>query len=137
MGLIEILLVEDNLGDIRLFQEALKEIALENNLSVQALHFLRRQRMYKDAPRPDIIVLDLNLPRINGHEVLAQIKQDKSLKCIPVLILTTSNDRNDVRVSYDLHANCYITKPSSLSRLVEIAQEIEKFWFRVVTLSPI
>jgi len=142
MKLMEILLVEDNLGDIRLFQEALKEIALENNLSVvrdgaQALNFLRRQNMYRDAPRPDIILLDLNLPRISGHEVLAEIKQDKSLKRIPVLVLTTSQDKNDIQISYELHANCYITKPSSLKRLAEIAGEIENFWFRTVALSPI
>ena len=138
---IEILLVEDNLGDIRLTQEALKDSQLRNNLSVvqdgvQALTFLRREGNYTGAPRPDIILLDLNLPRKDGREVLAEIKEDARLKRIPVVVLTTSDDEKDILVSYDLHANCYITKPVDLNRFVDIIKTIEGFWFRVVQLPP-
>src|SRR5690606_33147709 len=135
-------LVEDNPGDIRLIQEVLKDSALNNSLNVvrdgvQALRFLRREGIYSSTPRPDIILLDLNLPGISGHEVLAEIKQDKGLKRIPVLVLTSSDDINDIHVSYNLYANCYITKPTSLNRLAEIVGEIENFWSRTVALSSI
>jgi CheY-like chemotaxis protein len=138
---IEILLVEDNLGDIRLTQEALKDSTLENNLSVvqdgvQALTFLRREGNFTGAPRPDIILLDLNLPRKDGREVLAEIKEDARLKRIPVVVLTTSDDDKDIMVSYNLHANCYITKPVDLNRFVDIIKTIEGFWFQVVKLPP-
>jgi two-component system response regulator len=136
---MEILLVEDNLGDIRLIQEALKDSTLQNNLRVvrdgdEALTFLRRQGTYSNAPRPNIILLDLNLPGKNGHEVLAEVKQDNSLKRIPVVILTTSTDQDDIRVSYDLHANCFITKPAELNRFVDVVRRIEHFWLEVVEL---
>lgn len=138
---IEILLVEDNPGDVRLTQEALKDSKLCNHLSVvqdgvQALAFLRRQGEYAEAPRPDIILLDLNLPRKDGREVLAEIKDDESLRRIPVVILTTSNDEKDVLISYNLHANCYITKPVDLSRFIDIVKTIEGFWFQIVKLPP-
>ncbi|GAB4527596.1 MAG: response regulator [Anaerolineae bacterium] len=141
MRLIEILLVEDNLGDIRLTQEALKDSKLTNNLSVvqdgeQALAFLRREGKYADKPRPDLILLDLNLPRIDGRQVLAEIKDDDDLKRIPVVVLTTSDDEKDVLASYNLHANCFITKPVDLGRFIEIVQRIEGFWFQIVKLPP-
>jgi CheY-like chemotaxis protein len=138
---IEILLVEDNLGDIRLTQEALKDSKLRNNLSVvqdgvDALAFLRQQGRFAGAPRPDIILLDLNLPRKDGREVLAEIKEDEELKRIPVVVLTTSSDERDIYISYNLHANCYISKPVDLNRFVEIVKAIEGFWFQIVKLPP-
>ncbi len=141
MDVIEILLVEDSPGDIRLTQEALRESKLRNNLSivkdgVEAIAFLRRQGNYADAPRPGIILLDLNLPRKDGREVLEEIKQDEDLKRIPVVVLTTSNDEMDILVSYNLHANCYITKPVDLNRFVQIVKSIEGFWFQIVRLPP-
>lgn len=136
---IEILLVEDNLGDIRLTQEALKDSKLRNNLSVvqdgvEALAFLRQQGRYANVTRPDIILLDLNLPRKDGREVLAEIKEDDNLKRIPVVVLTTSSDEKDIYTSYNLHANCYISKPVDLNRFVEIVKAIEGFWFQIVKL---
>ena len=141
MQAIEILLIEDNLGDIRLTKEALKDSKLKNNLSVttngvDALAFLRGQDQYTGAPRPGIILLDLNLPKMDGREVLAEIKDDDKLKRIPVVILTTSEDEKDVFTTYDLHANCYITKPVDLDRFVEIVKTIEGFWFQIVKLPP-
>ncbi|HXN15210.1 MAG TPA: response regulator, partial [Usitatibacter sp.] len=113
---VEILLVEDNPGDFRLTQEALREGKVYNNLSwvkdgVEAINFLKRRDKYADAPRPDIILLDLNLPKKDGREVLSEIKRDEALRAIPVVILTTSKAEEDVLRSYDLHANCYVTKP--------------------------
>ncbi len=139
MMAIEILLVEDNLGDIRLTQEALRDSKLKNNLSVvqdgvDALAFLRREGTYTDAPRPDLILLDLNLPRKDGREVLAEVKEDAELKRIPVVVLTTSDDEKDIFTSYDLHANCYITKPVDLNRFIDIVKTIEGFWFQIVKL---
>jgi len=139
---IQILLVEDNPGDIRLTQEAFKNSKLHNRLDIvqdgeQALTYLRRQGKYADAPRPDIILLDLNLPRIDGREVLAQIKEDEDLRRIPVVVLTTSDDEKDVLTTYNLHANCYITKPVDMNRFVEIVQTIEGFWFQIVKLPPV
>ncbi len=139
MQAIEILLVEDNPGDVRLTQLALQENKLKNNLNVvydgeQALLFLHRQGEYADAPRPDIILLDLNLPRKDGREVLAEIKEDQNLKCIPVVVLTTSEDDKDILMTYNLHANCFITKPVDLHRFIEIVKTIEGFWFQIVKL---
>ena len=138
---IEILLVEDNLGDIRLTQEALKHGKLHNHLSVvrngeEALKFLRRIGEHADVPRPDLILLDLNLPRVSGREVLAEIKSDQNLKRIPVVILTTATSDEDIMQSYDLSANCYINKPVDMTEFVKVVQSIEDFWFAVVTLAP-
>ena len=136
---IEILLVEDNPGDARLTQEALREGKIRNNLhhardGVEALAFLRRQGEYAKAPIPDLVLLDLNLPRKDGREVLAEMKQDPQLRLIPVVVLTTSEAENDIVRSYELHANCYITKPVGLEQFIAIVREIESFWLAVVTL---
>jgi two-component system, chemotaxis family, response regulator Rcp1 len=136
---IEILLVEDNPGDVRLTIEALKEAKVRNHLSVakdgvEALAFLRRKGSYTDAVRPDLILLDLNLPRKDGREVLAEIKADASLRAIPVVILTTSRAEQDVLRSYELHANCYITKPVDLDQFITVVKSIESFWLTIVTL---
>lgn len=136
---IEILLVEDNAGDVRLTKEALKESKIINNLSVvkdgeEALAFLRRQGRYAQAHRPALILLDLNLPKKNGREVLAEIKADENLKRIPVVILTTSQDEQDVFQSYNLHANCYITKPVDLEQFINVVKSIEDFWLGIVVL---
>ena len=136
---IEILLVEDNPGDARLTQEALREGKIRNNLhhareGVEALAFLRREGEYAKAPKPDLVLLDLNLPRKDGREVLAEMKQDSRLRTIPVVVLTTSEAENDIVRSYELHANCYITKPVGLEQFISIVREIETFWLAVVTL---
>ena len=136
---IEILLVEDSPGDVRLTQEALREGKVRNNLHVvtdggEALAFLRREGRYGAEPRPDVVLLDLNLPKKDGREVLAEIKEDDSLRRIPVVILTTSQDERDVLRAYDLHANCYITKPVDLDRFITVIQSIESFWLTIVTL---
>ena len=136
---IEILLVEDNPGDVRLTVEALKDAKVINHLSVakdgvQALALLRRQGSYALAPRPDLILLDLNLPLKDGREVLAEIKTDDELKRIPVVILTTSKSEEDILKTYNLHANCYITKPVDLEQFVTVVKSIEDFWFTVVKL---
>ena len=138
---VEILLVEDNPGDVRLTQEALKEGKVYNNLhwakdGVEALEFLRRQGKHAKAPRPDIILLDLNLPKKDGREVLAVIKNDADLKHIPVVVLTTSEAEEDVLKSYSLHANCYVTKPVDLEKFIHVVQSIDRFWLTVVTLPP-
>ena len=138
---VEILLVEDNPADVRLTQEALKEGKVYNNLhwakdGVEALEFLHRQGKYADAPRPDIILLDLNLPKKDGREVLESIKNDDRFKQIPVVILTTSEAEEDVLRSYALHANCYITKPVDLDKFIVVVQSIDRFWLTVVTLPP-
>ena len=140
-GPIEILLVEDNPGDVRLTKEALKEGKVYSNLhwvkdGVEALEFLRKQGKYKGTPRPDIILLDLNLPKKDGREVLQDIKNDNDLKRIPVVILTTSKAEEDVLRSYDLHANCYVTKPVDLDKFIVVVQSIDRFWLTVVTLPP-
>ncbi len=139
MEAIEILLVEDNPGDVRLTQEAFRDSKIHNNLhvaqdGVEAMEFLLRKGLYSDAVRPDIILLDLNLPRMNGREVLNRIKEDENLKYIPVVVLTTSDDERDVLESYKLHANCYITKPVDLHRFIEIVKNIKEFWFSIVRL---
>lgn len=141
MQAVEILLVEDNPGDVRLTQEALNDSKLRNNLSVvrdgvEAIEFIRRQGKYKDAPYPDLILLDLNLPRKSGREVLEEIKNDDSLKRIPIVVLTTSDDEKDILSSYNLHANCYITKPVDLNHFITIVKTIEGFWFQIVKLPP-
>ena len=139
---VEILLVEDNPGDYRLTQEALKEGKVFNNLywakdGVEALDFLKRRGEHAGAPRPDIILLDLNLPKKDGREVLSEIKRDEQLRAIPVVILTTSKAEEDVLRSYDLHANCYVTKPVDLDKFIVVVQSIDRFWLTVVTLPPV
>lgn len=138
-GPIELLLVEDSEPDVRLTREALKEAKMWNNLwvvedGVEAIEFLRRSGRYADSPRPDLILLDLNLPRKDGRQVLLEIKADPSLRRIPVVVLTTSRDEADVLRAYDLHANCYITKPVDFNRFMEVVRSIEDFWLTVVRL---
>ncbi len=136
---VEILLVEDNLGDARLTREALKEGKVYNNLhwvkdGVEALEFLHKTGRHKGSPRPDIILLDLNLPKKDGREVLQEIKADRDLQRIPVVILTTSKAEEDVLKTYALHANCYVTKPVDLEQFIRVVQSIDNFWLTVVTL---
>ena len=136
---IEILLVEDNPGDARLTIEAMREAKVRNRMhvvedGVEAMEFLRRQGRFGDAPRPDLILLDLNLPRKDGREVLAEVKADSDLKRIPVVVLTTSRAEEDVLRAYDLHANCYVTKPVDLAQFMKIVSQIDEFWVKVVTL---
>jgi two-component system, chemotaxis family, response regulator Rcp1 len=138
---IEILLVEDNPGDVRLAVEALRDARVRNQLhvvydGVEAMSFLRREGQYGGVPRPDLILLDLNLPRKDGHEVLADIKQDEDLKRIPVVILTSSTAEQDILEAYNLHANCYITKPVHLDNFLQIVKCIEDFWLVIVRLPP-
>jgi chemotaxis family two-component system response regulator Rcp1 len=138
---VEILLVEDNPGDVVLTIEALKEAKMLNRLhvvedGVQALDFLYRHKSYVTVPRPDLILLDLNLPKKNGREVLAEIKQDENLKAIPVVVLTTSHAEEDVLKAYNLHANCYITKPVDFVQFTSVVKTIEAFWLTIVTLPP-
>ena len=135
----EILLIEDNPGDVRLTMEALKEAKVINHLTVlkdgmEAMAFLRRQGQYAKAPRPHLILLDLNLPKKDGREVLADIKADNTLKHIPIVVLTTSQDEQDVLKSYNLHANCYITKPVDLEQFIKVVRSIEDFWLGIVVL---
>lgn len=139
---IQILLVEDNPGDVRLTREAFRDSKIHNKLyvaqdGVEAIQFLRQQGEFADMPTPDIILLDLNLPRKSGREVLEEIKNDDMLKMIPVVILTTSDDERDIAASYALHANCYITKPVDINQFVTIVQNIQEFWFSVVKLPPV
>lgn len=136
---IEILLVEDNPGDVRLAQEALKESKVRNRLfvvedGVEAMAFLRQQGKYADTPRPDLILLDLNLPRKSGREVLSEVKTDDSLKRIPVVVLTSSTAEEDVMKCYDHHANCYISKPLDFNQFMEVTKSIEEFWLTIVKL---
>jgi CheY-like chemotaxis protein len=138
---VEILLVEDNPGDERLTREALKEGKVSNNLhwvkdGVEAREVLQRRGKYRDAPRPDIILLDLNLPKKDGREVLQEIKSDDVLRRIPVVVLTTSKAEEDVLKTYDLHANCYVTKPVDLEKFIVVVRSIDVFWLTVVTLPP-
>ena len=138
---VEILLVEDNPGDIRLTVEAFKDSKLRNNLSVvndgiDAMAFLRREGPYTNAPRPDLVLLDLNLPKKDGREVLEEIKQDDDLKRIPIVVLTTSSSERDILESYNLHANCYISKPVDLNQFLTIVKSIQNFWFTIVKLPP-
>lgn len=136
---IAILLVEDNPGDVRLTQEALKDGKMHNDMhvaedGVEAMSFLRREGKYANAPRPDLILLDLNMPKKDGREVLAEIKADKILKGIPVVVLTTSRSEQDILKAYDLHANCYITKPVDLGCFIAVVKSIENFWLNIVKL---
>ncbi len=136
---VEILLVEDNPGDVRLMKEALEELRIRNHLhlagdGVQALSFLRKKGTHSAAPRPDLILLDLNLPKKDGREVLAEIKEDPRLCSIPVVVLTTSQSEQDVQRSYQLHANCYIAKPVGLENFIRVVQSIERFWLDTVRL---
>jgi chemotaxis family two-component system response regulator Rcp1 len=138
---IEILLVEDNPGDVELAREALEDCKLHNRLHTvddgeKAMAFLRRQGPYASAPRPDLILLDLNLPRKDGREVLAEVKADDAFKRIPVVILTTSQAEEDVLKSYNLHANCYITKPMNLDQFLRVVRSIQDFWLSIVVLPP-
>ena len=140
-GPIEILLVEDNPGDVRLTREAPKEGKVYSNLhtvkdGVEAMEFLRRQGKFREVPRPDIILLDLNLPKKDGREVLQDIKNDDQLKRIPVVVLTTSKAEEDVLRTYNLHANCYVTKPVDLEKFMVVVKTIDVFWLTVVTLPP-
>jgi CheY-like chemotaxis protein len=136
---VEILLVEDNPGDARLTQEALKEGKVNNNLyiaedGVEAMAFMRREGKYANAVRPDLILLDLNLPRKDGREVLAELKADPELKIIPVVVLTTSSSDEDILKSYRLHANCYISKPVGFNEFMAAVRSIEDFWLAIVRL---
>lgn len=136
---IEILLIEDSPGDVRLTKEALREGKVRNRLNVavdgaEAMEFLRREGQFSDAPRPDLILLDLNLPRKDGREVLSEIKADPNLASIPVVVLTTSKDEEDVLRSYQLHANCYVTKPVDLEQFIKVVKAIEDFWLIVAKL---
>ncbi len=139
--LIEILLVEDNPGDVRLTQEALKDSKILNNLNIvedgmEAMAFLRREGKYTGVPRPDLILLDLNLPKKDGREVLKEIKEDPILRRVPVVILTTSRSEQDIIKTYDLYANCYINKPVDLDQFINVVKSIESFWFSIVKLPP-
>ena len=138
---IQILMVEDNPDDIELTVEALKDARVENFLSVvkdgeEALSYLRCQGKYPRAVRPDLILLDLNMPKKNGRDVLREIKNDPHLKRIPVVILTTSQAEEDILHTYDLHANCYITKPVDFNQFLKVVRSIEDFWLTVVKLPP-
>lgn len=138
---VNILLVEDNLGDVRLTQEALKEGKVLNNLSIardgeEAMEFLGRKGKYANAVRPDLILLDLNMPKKDGRAVLTDIKNDEGLRSIPVVVLTTSVAEQDILKAYNLHANCYITKPVDLGQFIDVVKNINDFWFSVVKLPP-
>lgn len=138
---VEILLVEDNPGDVDLTREALENTKMHNNLHVavdgeEAMAFLRKKGKYKNTPYPDIIMLDLNMPKKDGREVLAEIKADEYLRKIPVVILTTSSAEEDVLKAYNLHANCYITKPIDLNQFLKVVKSIEDFWLSIVVLPP-
>jgi len=138
---VQMLLVEDNLGDIRLTKETLRDAKVMVNLhvvgdGVEAMAFLRKEGKHANAPRPDLVLLDLNLPKKDGREVLAEMKQDPDLRRIPVVILTISNGQEDILKSYNLHANAYVTKPLNLEQFAKIVKAIEDFWFTVVKLPP-
>jgi len=136
---IEILLIEDNLGDVRLVEETFKEYKVKNKLhiaydGIEAINFLKKKGDYASMPRPDLILLDLNLPKKDGREVLDDIKKDDNLKSIPIVILTTSREEEDILRSYNLHANCYITKPVDLDQFIKIVKSVEDFWLSIVEL---
>lgn len=138
---IEILLVEDNPGDVDLARAAMEDSKVRNILHTvgdgeDAMAFLRRRGKHTDAPRPDLVLLDLNLPKKDGREVLAEIKSDPDLMRIPVVILTISKDEEDILKSYNLHANCFITKPIDLSQFIKVVKAIEDFWLTIVKLPP-
>ncbi len=136
---VEILLIEDNPGDIRLTIEAFKESKIANSINIaedgiEAIKYLKKKGKFKDKPLPDIILLDLNLPKKGGREVLAEIKEDKILKHIPVVVFTTSKAEIDILKSYELHANCYISKPLNINQFIKVVKAIEYFWFSIVRL---
>ncbi|MDY6833939.1 MAG: response regulator [Chloroflexota bacterium] len=136
---VDILLVEDNIGDVRLTQEAFKEARFNYNLhiardGIEALSYLRKQGKYKDAIRPDIVLLDLNMPKKDGRQVLIEIKADDTLKRLPVIVLTTSETTEDIIRSYNLHANCYITKPLKINHFIGVIQTIDEFWLKIARL---
>jgi CheY-like chemotaxis protein len=138
---MNILLVEDNPGDARLASEAFKEGGSQTRLHVvqdgiEALAFLRGEGRYGDQPRPDLVLLDLNLPRKDGREVLAEIKRDESLRSTPVIVLTTSQAESDIRYGYEQHANCYIVKPVDFDRFIDVVKGIDSFWSQMVRLPP-
>ena len=138
---VEILLVEDDPGDVLITREAVEGSKVANNLNVvsngeQALQYLRREAPYEDATRPGLILLDLNLPRLDGREVLAQIKQDPDLRRIPVVVLTTSSLDEDIVRSYDLHANAYVTKPVDFDQFMSVVRQVDEFFISIVTLPP-
>jgi chemotaxis family two-component system response regulator Rcp1 len=138
---VEVLLVEDNPGDVRLTLEAFKDSKVKTHLSVvgdgvEAMAFLRREGKYVNAPRPDLVLLDLNLPRKDGRTVLVEIKGEENLKCIPVVILTTSQTESDILTTYRYHANCYITKPVDLELFMKVVKSIENFWLTTVEPPP-
>jgi len=138
---VDILLVEDNPGDVELAREGLRACKIRNTLHVvadglEALAFLHRTGAYASRPRPDIILLDLNLPKRDGRDLLREIKQDKDLKRIPVVVLTTSAAEEDILRSYTLHANCYVTKPLGIDQFLQVVRAIENFWFTIVKLPP-
>ncbi len=138
---IEVLLVEDDPGDVLMTREAFEEHKLRNRLNVvsdgdEALSYLRQEGVHRDAPRPDLILLDLNLPRRDGREVLAEIKNDPELRRIPVVVLTTSQADEDILRSYQLHANAYVTKPVDFNRFVNVVKQIDEFFVSVVKLPP-
>ncbi len=139
MKAVELLLVEDSPTDVLMTREGLEQAKLHNNLhvvgdGVEAMAFLRKEGKYANVPRPDLIFLDLNMPRKDGREVLAEIKEDPDLRCIPVVILTTSKAEGDILKTYGLHANCYITKPVDFTSFIEVVKSIKTFWFSVVSL---
>jgi len=136
---IEVLLIEDSPGDVRLTKEALKEGKILNNLHVvndgfEAMDFLKREGEYQNSPTPDLILLDLNMPKKDGREVLSEIKVDNNLKMIPVVVLTTSSAEEDILKSYNLHANCYITKPVDFDQFINVVKSINDFWLNIVKL---
>ncbi len=136
---IHILLVEDNPGDVRLTREALRGAKVANDLRVvgdgeEAIEYLRRRGRYVDAPRPDIVLLDLNLPRLDGRDVLIDIKRDPDLAKIPIIVLTSSSAERDIQSAYELHANCYISKPVDFTEFIEAVRSLEGFWLRIVRL---
>ncbi len=138
---VQILMIEDNPADVRLTTEGLKDAKLHINLNVakdgvEAMAYLYREGKYAAAPRPDLIILDLNLPRKDGREVLAEIKRDETLRRVPVVILTASEADEDILRAYDLHVNCYITKPVDLDQFIKVVQNIEEFWLTIVKLPP-
>lgn len=138
---VEILLVEDNPADVKLTQQALEDGKIANNLRVardgeEALAYLNREGQFAEASRPDLVLLDLNLPKMNGWEVLKAVKANPDLRRLPVVILSTSGMEEDVLRSYDLHANCYVTKPVDLDQFIKIVQEIKEFWIEIVRLPP-
>jgi CheY-like chemotaxis protein len=140
-GVVDIMLVEDNPADARLTEEAMRDCGLPTALhhvwdGEQAMEFLRHGNGYKDAPRPDIILLDLNMPKMDGRAVLQQLKSDRALMTIPVVVLTTSENEDDILRSYELHANCYVQKPVDLDKFMSIVGLIENFWLSAVRLPP-